>query len=125
MMLMLRPDLVDEAYRDLPSATYSLAKRLVPNYPLRNGGRGYVGHPAMADPAFAKATTEVLVAEAMELVDGLIAGTVRPTQHRSPFFAVPFFRTNFWPLATAGMTAVAAAAVAVAVATLGRSRKRT
>jgi len=123
MMLMLRPDLVDDAYRDLPSATYSLAKRLVPNYPLRNGGRGYVGHPAMADPAFAKATTEVLVAEAMELVDGLIAGTVRPSQHRSPFFAVPFFRTNFWPLATAGMTAVAAAAVAVA--TLGRSRKHT
>jgi creatinine amidohydrolase len=123
MMLMLRPDLVDDAYRDLPSATYSLPERLVPNYPFRNGGRGYVGHPAMADPAFAKATTEVLVAEAMELVDGLIAGTIRPSQHRSPFFAVPFFRTNFWPLATAGMTAVAAAAIAVA--TLGRSRKRT
>jgi len=123
MMLMLRPDLVDGAYRDLPSATYSLPERLVPNYPFRNGGRGYVGHPAMADPAFAKATTEVLVAEAMELVDGLIAGTIRPSQHRSPFFAVPFFRTNFWPLATAGMTAVAAAAIAIA--TLGRARKRT
>ena len=122
MMLMLRPDLVDDAYRDLPSATYSLPARLVPNYPLRNGGRGYVGHPAMADPVFAKATSEVLTAEAMELVDGLIAGTVRPAQHRSPFFAVPFFRTNFWPLATAGMTAVAAAALAVA--TRGRSRKR-
>jgi len=123
MMLMLRPDLVDGAWRDLPPATYSLPERLVPNYPFRNGGRGYVGHPAMADPAFAKATTEVLVAEAMELVDGLIAGTIRPSQHRSPFFAVPFFRTNFWPLATAGMTAVAAAAIAIA--TLGRARKRT
>jgi creatinine amidohydrolase len=122
MMLMLRPDLVDGVYRDLPPATYSLPERLVPNYPLRNGGAGYVGHPALADPAFARATTEVLVTAAMELVDGLIAGTVRPSQHRSPFFAMPFFRTNFWPLATAGMTAVAAAAVAVA--TLGRSRPR-
>jgi len=122
MMLMLRPDLVDGAYRDLPSATYTLPERFVPNYPLRNGGQGYVGHPAMGDPAFARATTEVLVTAAMDLVDGLIDGTARPSQHRSPFFAVPFFRTNFWPLATASMTAIAA--TALAVATLGRSKKK-
>jgi hypothetical protein len=112
MMLMLRPELVDDGFRDLPAATYSLPRRLVPNYPLRDGGQGYVGHPAMGDPAFAKATSDVLTAEAMHLVERLIAGTARPAQHRSPFFAVPFFRTNFWPLATAGMTAVAAAALA-------------
>jgi creatinine amidohydrolase len=122
MMLMLRPDLVDGAYRDLPPAIYSLPERFVPNYALRHGGRGYVGHPAMGDPAFARATTEVLVTAAMDLVDGLIAGTTRPSQHRSPFFALPFFRTNFWPVATAGMTALAAAALAVA--TLGRSRHK-
>lgn len=122
MMLMLRPDLVDDAYRDLPPATYSLPRRFVPNYPLRNGGQGYVGHPAMGDPAFARATTDVLASAAMDLVDGLIAGTVRPSQHRSPFFAIPFFRTNFWPVATAGMTAVAAAAVTIA--TLGRSKNK-
>ena len=121
MMLMLRPDLVDGVYRDLPPATYSLPERFVPNYPMRNGGRGYVGYPAIADPAFAKATTEVLASAAMELVDALIAGTLRPAQHRSPFFAVPFFRTNFWPLATAGMTAVAAAALVLV--TLGRPQK--
>lgn len=122
MMLMLRPDLVDEAYRDLPPATYSLPERFVPNYPLRHGGQGYVGYPAMGDPAFARATTDVLVGAAMELLDGLIAGTVRPSQHRSPFFAIPFFRTNFWPVATASMTAVAAGAVAIA--TLGRLRRK-
>jgi creatinine amidohydrolase len=122
MMLMLRPDLVDNAYRDLPSATYSLPQRVVPNYPLRNGGQGYVGHPAMADPAFARATTEVLVTAAMDLIDRLIAGTTHPSRHRSPFFVMPFFRTNFWPLATAGMTAIAAAALAVA--TLGRPRRK-
>jgi creatinine amidohydrolase len=122
MMLLLRPDLVDGAYRDLPSAIYSLPERIVPNYAMRGGGQGYVGHPAMADAEFARATTEVLVTAAMDLVNGLIAGTAHPGAHRSPFFAIPFFRTNFWPLATAGMTAVAAAAIAVA--TLGRSRKK-
>jgi len=47
----------DDGYRTLPAARYSLRERLVPNYPLRHGGPGYVGHPAMADPAFARATT--------------------------------------------------------------------
>ena len=27
----------------------------MPNYPLKNGGQGYVGHPALADATFAKA----------------------------------------------------------------------
>jgi creatinine amidohydrolase len=43
LMLWLRPDLVANDYRDLPAARYSLARRLVPNYPLRGGGQGYVG----------------------------------------------------------------------------------
>ena len=57
LMLLVRPDLVDGAYRALPPARYPLAARVLPNYPLRNGGRGYVGHPALAAPDFAKATT--------------------------------------------------------------------
>jgi creatinine amidohydrolase len=95
MMLALRPDLVDERYRSLPAARYSLRERLVPNYPLRNGGAGYVGHPARADLAFARATTEVLLSEAMTVVDGLLDGRLRPADGRSPFFALPFLRTNF------------------------------
>ena len=95
IMLALRPDLVDDGYRDLPAARYSLTERLLPNYPLRNGGRGYVGHPALADPDFARATNEVLMAEAMTVVDGLLDGRLRPAERRSPFFAVPFLRTNF------------------------------
>jgi creatinine amidohydrolase len=108
LMLMLRPDLVDESYRDLPPARYTLAERMVPNYPLRRGGLGYVGHPALADPLFAKATIEVLMAEAMDMVDGILDGRLRP---RSPFFAVPLLRTNFWRgLGAAGVVAVAAGA---------------
>jgi creatinine amidohydrolase len=108
VMLLLRPDLVGEGWRDLPPARYSTAHRLIPNYPLRNGGQGYVGHPALADPAFAKATLTVLMDEAMELVGGLLDGRLSPSRGRSPFFSLPIFRTNFWP-AAAGIGAVAVA----------------
>jgi creatinine amidohydrolase len=101
LMLLLRPDLVDDGYRTLPPARYSLASRVVPNYPLKNGGQGYVGHPALADPDFAKATIEALMGEAMTIVDGLLDGRLKPSDRHSPFFHVPFFRTNFWPVATA------------------------
>ncbi len=45
IMLVLRPDLVDESYRQLPAARYSFVERLRPNYAVRGGGPGYVGHP--------------------------------------------------------------------------------
>ena len=109
MMLMLRPDLVDENWRTLPPAVYSLPERLVPDYPLKRGGQGYVGHPALADPGFAKATCEVLVTEAMALVDALLDGRLSGLA-RAPFSTVPFFRTNFWPAAAAAGFAVAALA---------------
>jgi creatinine amidohydrolase len=110
LMLMLRPDLVHEGYRDLPPARYALAERVVPNYPLRNGGQGYVGHPALADPVFAKATIDVLMTETMTMVDAILDGRMSPADRRSPFFALPIFRTNFWRgLTAAGVVATAAA----------------
>lgn len=119
-MLMLRPDLVDDGYRDLPPARYAMIERVVPNYPLRGGGQGYIGHPALGDPAFAKAVSEVLLTEAMAIVDDLLDGRLRPAERRSPFFAVPVFRTNFW-------RGVALASVVVAAgvgAWVGSQRKR-
>ena len=109
MMLMLRPDLVDERWRALPPATYSLPERLVPDYPLKRGGQGYVGHPGLADPAFAKATCDVLVTEAMALVDALLERRLG-TFTRAPFSKIPLLRTNFWPVAAAAGFAVAALA---------------
>jgi len=109
-MLLLKPHLVADGYRRLPPARYSPSQRLRPNYPLRNGGEGYVGHPALADPAFASAGAQVLLREAMELVTGLLDGRLNPAQRRSPFSAVPLFRTNFWP--TVGGTLVGLAIAA-------------
>jgi creatinine amidohydrolase len=110
LMLVLRPDLVDNGYRQLPAARYSLTERLRPNYAVRNGGPGYVGHPAMADPAFARVTIQVLMEEAMAVVDGLLDGRLRPSQRRSPFFAIPLFRTGFCRAAGAATAAAAALA---------------
>jgi creatinine amidohydrolase len=107
MMLLLRPELVDDGYKDLPPARYGLLDRLRPNYPLKNGGRGYVGHPAMGDPAFARATTRVLVEAAMELVNSLLDGRIASGARRSPFFAIPIFRTNFWWALAAALPAAA------------------
>jgi creatinine amidohydrolase len=123
MMLLLRPDLVDGAYRDLPPATYSWAERVRANYPLRDGGLGYVGHPGLADADFAKATATVLMDEAMALVNGLLDGKVKMLHRRSPFYALPFFRTNFWPAATAaGVLAGAAAGALITALTRRRPR---
>ncbi|MBI3637271.1 MAG: creatininase family protein [Candidatus Rokubacteria bacterium] len=110
MMLMLRPDLVDGGFRDLPPARFGFAERMVPGYHLKGEAQGYIGHPALGDAAFARATSAVLVEEAMELVNGVLDGRVRPQDRRSPFFALPFFRTNFWPAAAVTGAAVAALA---------------
>ncbi len=101
VMLALHPELVNPAYRTLPPARYSLMARLRPNYPLRDGGQGYVGHPALADPAFAKAILGVLLTEAMAVVDAILDGRLRPAQRRSAFSAIPVLHTNFWPVAVA------------------------
>ena len=121
LMLLLRPDLVDPSYRTLPPARYSVVERVVPNFPMRNGGQGYVGHPALADPAFAKAAIEVLMDETMTLVDGVLDGTVGPRDGRSPFYTLPFFRTEFWPVTLAAAVGLAIGAV-VTLGTLGRKK---
>jgi creatinine amidohydrolase len=123
LMLLLRPDLVDGSYATLPPARYSLPQRLVKNYPLRHGGQGYVGHPGLADPAFARAATDVLMTEALDVVEGLLDGRLRPSDRRSPFFAVPFFRTGFWP-ALAAASAVSVVALGVTAGWLARRRPR-
>ncbi|HEV8586192.1 MAG TPA: creatininase family protein [Methylomirabilota bacterium] len=113
LMLMLRPDLVHDSYRTLPPARYSWPERVVPNYALKNGGQGYVGHPALADAAFARATTDVLMTEAMAIVDGLLDGTLKHSSRRT-FSRVPVFRTNFWPAAAGVAAGIGALAVGFA-----------
>jgi creatinine amidohydrolase len=122
LMLLLRPDLVDDSYRTLPPARYSWPRRVVPNYAVRNGGQGYVGHPALADPVFARATIDVLMTEAMVIVDGLLDGTRPLSAHRSVFSKLPVFRTNFWPATAVVAAGLGAVAVGIAGWMARRSR---
>lgn len=108
LMLLLRPDLVDAGYRDLPPTRYAWSQRIRPNYPLRGQGQGYVGDPARADVTFAKATLEVLVTEAAGLAERLLDGRLEARHRRSPFRHVPHLRTDFWPVAGAVVTGLAA-----------------
>ena len=120
LMLLLRPDLVDARFRALPSARYTFIQRLRPQYATRHEGPGYVGHPALADPAFAKAALEVLTSEVVDVAQALLDGRLRPAQCRSPFFAIPLFRTNFWPVT--GAVALILATWWLARSTYPRSR---
>jgi creatinine amidohydrolase len=108
LMLLLRPDLVDAGFRDLPPTRYPLPRRIRPNYPLRGEGQGYVGDPARADLTFAKATLEVLVTEAASLAERLLDGRLEARHRRSPFRLVPLLRTDFWPVAGAVAAGLAA-----------------
>jgi creatinine amidohydrolase len=108
LMLLLRPDLVDPGYRDLPPARYTLSRRLRPNFPLQGSGQGYVGDPARADVAFAKATLEVLLEEATDLAERLLDDRLDARHRRSPFRLIPLLRTDFWPVAGAALAAVLA-----------------
>jgi hypothetical protein len=74
----------------------------------------------MADPPFAGVTSLVLMDEAMAVVDGLLDGRLRPSDRRSPFFAIPFFHTSFRPLA---VSAAALLAGLAAWRILGRQRR--
>jgi hypothetical protein len=62
-----------------------------------------VGDPARADLAFAKAALEVLLGEAADRADRLLAGRLEGRHRRSPFGLVPFLRTDFWPVAGAAL----------------------
>jgi hypothetical protein len=52
----------------------------------------------------------VLLAEVMRLVHALLDGRLGPTTRPSPYYAIPFLRTDFWPLAAAAGLGLAALA---------------
>lgn len=96
MMLMLRPDLVADDYKDLKDALVPRHK-LRHNTPLRPpAGQGYLGAPARADADFAKASVSVLREEADTIIGDFLTGTADLKRFRSPLYRMPLFRTNFW-----------------------------
>jgi len=90
MMLWLRPELVDEKYKELPDALVP-RWRLRPKTPLKApAGQGYLGAPARADREFAEASLVVLREEATRVIRMFLDGTGRMRQFRSPLYWVRF-----------------------------------
>jgi len=88
MMLLLRPDLVDVDYANLPSVKKD----------RNNISSGYYGSPARADKAFAEASIKVMAEEAAKIVERILAGDGKPTDTISPLHKMlplrPHFRRN-------------------------------
>jgi hypothetical protein len=59
--------------------------------------------------------------QARAVVEGLLDGRLRPSDRRSPFFGIPFFRTRFRPIAAASAAALLAGLAAWRI--LGRQRR--
>ena len=105
MMLWLRPELVDQQYRELPDALVP-RWRLRPKSPIKPpAGQGYLGAPARADQEFAEASLVILREEATRIIGIFLDGTGRIRQFRSPLYWVPLLRTNFrlWVIVFVGV----------------------
>jgi creatinine amidohydrolase len=87
MMLLLRPDLVNPIYKELPE-TRRLSKNKGPK-------TGYYGSPALASREFAEKSLEVMAGEAFEIIDRIFSGKNRKTDTLSPLFNIYFLRPNF------------------------------
>ena len=94
MMLKLRPDLVDDEYRNLKPFSVKMIEKLRPNYPLKMaGGKGYVGHPEKANKELAEVSSEFLVEKVFEMVERHIFSEKAPPA--SMFYRIPLFRVGF------------------------------
>jgi creatinine amidohydrolase len=91
MMLNLRPELVSDKYKDLPSI-----ERGNENVESR---AGYYGSPAFASKEFAQASLEVMAAEATRIIEGGLSGVNISKLTTSPLYKVfplrPYFPRYF------------------------------
>jgi creatinine amidohydrolase len=130
LLLKIRPELVDEKYRDFPPQRFRLRHLIRSNYPLRYGNRkGYIGSPAAADTLWADAARNLLLDEAWQLVSPMLDPSNKSWQRYSLLFKIPMLRTDFpyvvgaglLGAATLGLAALGAGALAWSLARWRRS----
>jgi len=90
MMLLLRPDLVKDSFRSLPSTQKGTGKD--------SRDPGYFGSPSLATAAFAQASMRVMIEEGTGTVERCLSGENVLSETISPFYRVlplrPFFARN-------------------------------
>jgi creatinine amidohydrolase len=89
MMLLLRPDLVDQGYKTLETVT-----RTEKNQPPVTG---YFGAPSYADKEFAEASLKVMTEEISGTIGRIIDGKNERSETVSQLYGIPMLRP-FWSL---------------------------
>lgn len=114
MMLLFRPDLVKDEYKNLSPVLREAWHVIVDSAGSSAEGGGYLGLPAGASVEFARASTRVLREEFFGMLDRMMKGQDVRREASTFYTWVPFLRTDFWrDLALFGATvSVAAGAVA-------------
>jgi creatinine amidohydrolase len=96
LLLLIRPDLVNPIYAQLPPAKFTLVEALRKNYPLRLGNcMGYIGTPSAAQKEFGEAARRLFGELAWEVVRPLFDAEDESWQQTSLLYKIPFFRTAF------------------------------
>ena len=94
MMLLLRPELVDENYKNLPSVERGPK--------TRSSDSGYFGTPSRAYKEFAEASLGVMAEEASLAVERIISGKAGLTETISHLYRMiplrPYFRRNLYAI---------------------------
>lgn len=96
MMLMFRPDLVKDEYRDLSPVLREAWQVIVNSEGSAAEGGGYLGMPAGASVEFARASTRVWREEFFHIMERMMAGENVRKMAGSFLSRVPFLRTDFW-----------------------------
>ena len=127
-MLLLRPELVDAGYRDLPPARYPLLQP-APRRTTRCAATVRATWATRRAPTSRsrRRPSRCSWPRPRELAEGLLDGRLEARHLRSPFRLVPFLRTDFWPVAgallAAGLGGSVAAAGPAAAPAARRSRR--
>jgi creatinine amidohydrolase len=113
LLMQVRPELVDPAYRSLPPMRFPILDALRKNYPLQLGNQmGYVGSPAAASLELGDVARRLLVDVVWEVVRPVFDAADDSWQQTSFLYKIPFLRTGF-PYLLAGIGLLLAAMLLV------------
>lgn len=97
LMMLARPELIREQFKNLKPAIISSAFRIRRSSAKKVGeGLGYLGSPALASEEIGKAISETIITEMMPSIYRFLEGAPGALREfRSKLYYVPFFRTHF------------------------------
>ncbi|MHB2016840.1 MAG: creatininase family protein [Candidatus Xenobia bacterium] len=96
IMLKIRPDLVKQDYHKLEPRFRQPWEIMMDSVTASGPDAGYLGIPSRASHVIAEASTRVLTQEVLGIVERLVSGDALVKERYSPFFHVPFYKTDFW-----------------------------